>query len=230
MSKTLVVQLAILLLSIVTVTQWALKFPYPSPMVKPLLSPELRWPASQVVGWVHTGNFSEDFLEYFSRDPDRVIPLGSSIVSPADGVVRETLVKDGITYLVVQLMLWNVHVIRTPIAGKVVDIEDDGMTLYRKSPIDEMILRGKIAPVQKIITLDTELGTVKVRMISNYWASRLQVWVGIGQELAKGERVGRILAGSTVVAEFPESVQLSVELKQDVFGGETIVSPGVSIQ
>ena len=48
---------------------------------------------------------------------------------------------------------------------------------------DMIFLDGKIAPVQMVITLDTEYGKVKVRLITSYWASRLKVAVRIGQRV-----------------------------------------------
>lgn len=230
MNRTLLLQVAIILISSLAIFQWAANFPFPSPLVKPVLPPTERWPAEQVSAWVHAGNFSSDFLDYFARDPDREVPPGNSIVAPADGFVREMAVLDGKTFLMIQLTVWDVHVVRTPVAGVVKSIHEEGITLFRNDPKDVMFLRGKVAPVQKIVTLETDMGEVAVRLISNYWASRIKIWVAHGQRLEKGERFGRMLAGSTVVAEFPGEIELSVEPMQQVYGGETIVSPGAKTE
>lgn len=224
MNKTLLVQAIVLVCCAVGIAQWAVNFPYPSPVVKPFLEPKQRYPGSQIVEWVDSGAFPDDFLTFFARDPQRVVPAGDNLVSPADGFLRETLIEDGITYLMVQLTFWDVHVVRTPIAGVVKSIEQEGITMFKEDPKDVMMLRGKVAPVQKIVTLDTDLGEVRVRLIANYWASRLKVWVGHGQRLEKGERIGRMVAGSTVVAEFPGEIALDVRPKQRMVGGETIVA------
>ena len=107
----------------------------------------------------------------------------------------------------VSLSFWDVHVVRTPVAGIVTNIEMEGSYLDELPGPEQvremMFLRGKAAPVQVIITLATAQGEVRIRMITSYWASRLKVWVGPGTVLAKGDRIGRIVLGSTVVAEFP---------------------------
>src|SRR5688572_31628947 len=89
MSKsTLLAQSGILAIAFVAAVQWALHFPYPSPLIKPLLPSQLRWPEAQIKQWVEAGNYDGGYLEYFARDPERTIPAGNNIVSPADGVIQ----------------------------------------------------------------------------------------------------------------------------------------------
>ena len=80
--------------------------------------------------------------------------------------------------------------------------------------------------MQKIISFKTGNRELKVRMITSYWASRLKVWVAPGQEVKKGERIGRIMLGSTTVLEVPGNVTFAVKPGQHVSGGETIVLKG----
>ena len=223
---TLIVQLLVIGLCAFAATEWVINFPYPSPLIKPLLPPKLRWSEAQVEQWVEAGTFNNSFLEYFARDPVRNVPSGMNMVSPADGIVQNITVHDGITYLVIGLSFWDVHVVRTPLPGVVTDVAQEGTYFGRyesRAELQELFLRGKAAPVQQIVTLETNQGTVKVRLITSYWASRLKVWVHSGERLEKGQRIGRILLGSTVVAEFPGTVRLLVERGQRVVGGETII-------
>lgn len=228
--RILVVQAAILAVCGLAVWELAANFPFPSPLVKPLLPAKLRWPEAQIEAWVEAGNFDRSFLEYFARDPERTVPKGPNMVSPADGVVDGTTARDGITYFTVGLSFWDVHVVRTPIAGTVKSIDQEGYYFTRdagKAKLEENIfLHGKAAPVQQIVTLDTEQGEVKVRLITSYWASRLKVWVHEGERLEKGQRIGRILLGSTVVAELPATLRLTVKKGQRVVAGETIIWNG----
>jgi phosphatidylserine decarboxylase len=202
-------------------------FPYPSPLAKPFLAPKQRWPTEQVMSWVEQGQFDADFAHYFARDPERKIPAGAALVSPADGIVQNIATIADTTFLVVGLSFWDVHVVRTPVAGTVKSVEMEGAYLERLSTparVRELsFLRGKEAPVQAVITLATARGDVKVRMITSYWASRLKVWVYPGRRLAKGERIGRIVLGSTVVTEFPGKVNFDVPIGVHVLGGETAV-------
>ena len=234
MRRVLAIQIAILAVCVVAVGELILHFPYPSPLIKPLLSPQLRFPTAQVEAWVESGDIGSDFMAFFARDPERVVPPGNNVVSPSDGVVQDIPTQDGITYLVVGLSFWDVHVIRSPVEGVVKDITEEGLTLLRHPSPDYLkqaiFLKGKAAPVQQIVTLESEYGEVKVRLITSYFASRLKTWVHVGQRLTKGERLGRILLGSNVVTEFLGSPNLSVQTGTRVVGGETIILRGGTSQ
>jgi phosphatidylserine decarboxylase len=226
--RTLWMQSVILASCAIALAALAFSFPYPSPLIKPLLPPKLRWPTQEVMGWVEEGRFDRDFTRYFARDPERVIPAAAAMVSPADGVVQDIAYQDSGTALVVGLSFWDVHVVRAPIAGTVKSIAMEGSYLERLAPrarLREMhFLRGKAAPVQAVITLATARGDVAVRMITSYWASRLKTWVYPGQKLAKGERLGRIMLGSTVIAEFPGRIGFAVTPGEHVSGGATVLA------
>ena len=109
-------------------------------------------------------------------------------VSPADGVIKDIITRDGIAYFIVGLSFWDVHVVRTPVAGVVKSIEQEGFTFFRNSSETEkeVYLQGKTGPVQQIVTLATDYGEVKVRLITSYWASRLKVWISRRRPAAKG--------------------------------------------
>src|SRR4030095_13734698 len=115
--KILVLQVVVMVLCIVAVMQVVVHFPFPSPLIKPLLPPKQRWPAEQVAAWVESGHIDSGFIEFFNRDPDRLVPPGRNLVSPADGVIKDIAVENGVTYFVVGLSYWDVHVVRTPVAG-----------------------------------------------------------------------------------------------------------------
>jgi phosphatidylserine decarboxylase len=122
------------------------------------------------------------------------------------------------------LSFWDVHVVRAPVAGVVKNIEREGLTIYRESETEnQAYLDGKDGPVQEIVTIASDHGDIKVRLITSYFASRLKVSVHVGDRLKKGARIGRILLGSSVVVEFPGEVQLSVRPGAVVVGGETVI-------
>src|SRR5260370_10913405 len=62
------------------------------------------------------------FCLYFFRDPDRQIPDGPVAVSPADGKVVVVKPEQGGTRISVFLNVFDVHVNRAPIAGRIADI------------------------------------------------------------------------------------------------------------
>ena len=186
-NRLLFVQLGIIAFCLFAVTELVGNFPYPSPLIKPLLPPKLRWPGPEVAAWVESQNFDPGFLEFFYRDPERVVPPGQNLVSPADGVLLDNIFEDGVSYFIVALSFWDVHVVRTPVAGVVKNITSEGYSVFRDSSEvkDQVYLKGKAGPVQQIVTLDTDYGEVRVRLITSYWASRLKVWVHEGDRLKK---------------------------------------------
>src|ERR1700677_3736068 len=64
------------------------------------------------------------FCLYFFRDPDRTIPDGPVAVSPADGKVVGVIGNGAeCTRISIFLNIFDVHVNRAPIAGKITNIE-----------------------------------------------------------------------------------------------------------
>lgn len=232
MNRTFLAQAAVVAFCAVALAELAANFPWPSPFIQPFLPPKERWPSEQVVQWVESQKFDPAFVDYFNRDPEREVPAGNNPVSPADGLVQATLYNDDLSELVIGLSFWDVHVVRTPVAGLVKSIEPGGHIDFRpfsdiqKDPpqTKDIALRGKDAPVQAIITVATDEGDVKIRMITSYWASRLRVWVHQGEQLQKGQRIGRILLGSTVAVAFPPDLRFSVRPSQRVIAGETTIA------
>ncbi len=213
-SKILLLQLGLIALSLFVFAEWAGNFPYPSPVIKPLLTPRLRWPSEQVMAWIETENIDPSFKKFFYRDPERRVPGGPGLVAAADGLVQYADYRNGITFLVIGLSFWDVHVVRTPVTGTVESIENEGVFYPHLAGREErdvaFFLRGKDAPVQQVVTLRTTIGDVG-RLITSYWASRIKVWAHSGQHLEKGQRIGRILLGSTVIVELPGKFALSVK-------------------
>ena len=222
----LAIQLAILIASLSVVVLEVWNFPYPSQLAHPFLSPKERWPEDQVKNWVESGVFEPAFVKFFMRDPDRTIPPGNNLVSPADGVIKEIVVSETKTYFVVGLSFWDVHVVRTPVAGTVTSVEEEGEVIFRDASetVNLAFLREKASPVQKVVTIRTDDGVeYKVRLITSWWASRLKVSARVGQRLSKGARVGRILLGSSVVIDAPNSDVFAVKVGARVVAGETVI-------
>ena len=162
------------------------------------------------------------FLEWFNRDPDRTIPSEPNIiVSPADGYVRFIKVYKGMKHVVIEMRYTDVHVQRIPLDGVVVMIEGDGKELKGDNIGDYTL--DKMMPFQKVTTIETEIGPVKIHQITSYFAKRVQVFVELNEKVKRGQRLGRILAGSTIVIEVPKTVSVMVKKNQEVLGGETII-------
>jgi len=195
-------------------------------LVGPFLPPRRRWPTELVKEWVESEGFAPAFVRFFNRDPERTVPPGDAPVAPADGVVKDIISKDGMTWFVVGLSFWDVHVVRTPLAGRVTGVAIQGVSFFRdRSESHEMAyLDGKAGPVQAVISLETAMGPIELRLITSWSASRLKVSAITGQDLAKGQRVGRIQLGSTVVVDFPGTPAFRVAKGERVVAGETVIA------
>lgn len=165
----------------------------------------------------------ERFLSWFNRAPKRNIPTEPNIiVSPANGYI--TCIKNwhGAKHVIIEMRYTDVHVQRVPIDGVVVSIEGEGKKLPANIKIGDYMLK-KMLPYQKITTFQTEIGIVKVHQITSFFANRVQVYLKVGQKAKRGQRLGSVLAGSTVVLEVPENVEILVKKNQEVIDGETII-------
>ena len=221
--------MAILLISASVVMLQIWSFPYPSPFASPFLEPKQRWPEQQIKDWVEGGVFEPAFMAYFMRDPERQVPPGDNLVSPADGIVKEIAETDAAKYFVVGLSFWDVHVVRVPVGGTVTNVVEEGEVIFRdiSETKDLAFLREKASPVQKIVTVKTDDGVeYKIHLITSWWASRIKVSARIGQKLKKGDRIGRILLGSSVVLSAPKSRVFTPSVGSRVVGGETVISDG----
>lgn len=228
-SAMILLLLQAIILSIVlgAISFWGVYFPYPSPLIRRYLPPRARWSERQIRQWLATGRFHRAFLRYFYRDPERVSPPGSSILAPADGLVTSTEVFNGIRYIVIALSFWDMHVQRSPVSGIVIKAESSGDEYMDGEGRECAFLRTKQCPVQKRLAVSTQWGQIAVRLVTSLAARRIELWVHENDPVARGQRIGRILLGSTVVLELPESIVLTVRIGDRVWAGETVIAQGM---
>lgn len=223
----LVLQLVVLVLLAVAVAWWAASFPFPSPLIKLVLPPKLRWPEMQIRSWLRSGRINVGYQRFFDRDPERSVPVQPGLVAPADGLVTSAEVHDGVRYVVIALNFWDMHVQRSPAAGVVRSVAQTGDILTDGEGREFAFLRAKRCPVQSRIELQTARdGMVAIRLITSLAARRIEVWVRPGEQVERGQRIGRIRLGSTVVLEVDENIPLQVQVGQRVTAGETLISIG----
>jgi phosphatidylserine decarboxylase len=134
------------------------------------------------------------FCLYFFRDPEREIPPGPVAVSPADGkVVAIKQESPTATRISIFLNIFDVHVNRSPIAGRIIDVQ------YRQG---EFLVASKesasVSNEQNIVTLQGDGTRVVFKQIAGLIARRIVFDKKINQPLAAGERVGMIKFGSRV--------------------------------
>jgi phosphatidylserine decarboxylase len=89
-------------------------------------------------------------------------------------------------------------------------------------------MRPKTCPFQKRLAITTPDGPVAVRLITSLAARRIETWVEEGEDIERGQRIGRILLGSTVVLEVPAAVKVLVQPGDRVWAGETEVAESLT--
>jgi phosphatidylserine decarboxylase len=164
------------------------------------------------------------FVLFFFRDPQRIPPPDEeTIVSPADGrvmeVVEESLHGNPGLRISVFLSIFDVHVNRTPVAGKITKIE------YRTGKF-YAAMRGKASAEneQNAFTVQSERGEVVFKQIAGWVARRIVIWKSVGDTVMRGERVGMIRFGSRMDIWLPEGVKIAVKPGQHVAGGTSILA------
>ena len=171
------------------------------------------------------------WIAYFFRDPWRVTPTRPGlIVSPADGIVISLgpapppaeldMGTASLPRIGIFLNLFDVHVARAPIGGK--------LTARRyikgrfvnasldKASTDNERLALRIAP--------EEGPAIACVLIAGLVARRIVCGVYEGQSLAVGERIGLIRFGSRVDVYCPPPYVPLVALGQRMIAGETVLA------
>lgn len=228
MTFVAIMQAVVLVMLTIAIILWAAFFPYPSPLVRRFLSPRKRWPEMQIRGWLKSRRFQSAFLRYFNRDPQRTPPPGKSFLAPADGLVTSADARGGVRYIVIALSFWDMHVQRSPLSGTVLSVQAHGDDFMDGEGREFAFLREKSCPVQKRLVIATDSGQVAVRLITSLAARRIETWVRGGEVVERGQRIGRILLGSTVVLELPATTKLLVSTGDRVWAGETAIAEGLT--
>ena len=181
------------------------------------------------LGWIGVG--LTVWCYYFFRDPKRAVPQNDGLmVSPADGVVSliERAVPPpelgmGDTPMLrvsVFMSVFNCHVNRAPVAGKLVKMA------YRPGKFLNASL-DKASEDNERNSLCLELADgrrIAVVQIAGLVARRILPFVSEGQNLKTGERFGLIRFGSRVDTYLPEGVMPLVTLGQNTVAGETVIA------
>ena len=159
------------------------------------------------------------FCLYFFRDPEREIPTGPVAVSPADGKVVVITPENGGTRVSIFLNVFNVHVNRTPIPGRVTNVRyQEGQFLVASKEA------ASHSNEQNIITVEGPLGRVEFKQIAGLIARRIICYVKPGDTVAAGERVGLIKFGSRVDIQFEPGWEIAVRVGERVSAGSSVIA------
>ena len=159
------------------------------------------------------------FCLWFFRDPDRQIPEGPVAVSPADGVVVAIKPGGAQTRISIFLNVFDVHVNRSPIAGKITKIEyKTGKFLVASKP------EATTDNEQNFITVEGPNGKIVFSQIAGLIARRIVCYKKVGDVLAAGDRDGYIKFGSRVDMFLGPEWAIEVKEGQRVAGGSGIIA------
>jgi len=171
------------------------------------------------------------FIIYFFRDPKRIVPDDKDVVlASADGIVdkiEDVLVpeelklksKEKFQRVSIFLNVFNVHVQRIPLSGKIEKLEYvQGKFLnitndkYSKDNERQLCLMKSDHGFNVIFVQIA--GTIARRIICN---------LKEGEEVKAGYEFGCIKFGSRVDVYLPKEVKLTVKVGQTMIAGETVI-------
>ncbi|WP_439521802.1 phosphatidylserine decarboxylase [Marivita sp.] len=182
-----------------------------------------------VLGWIGVG--LTVWCYYFFRDPERVTPdRPGLVISPADGIVsliepavppRELgLPEVPLTRVSVFMSVFNCHVNRAPVAGKIEKIA------YRPGKFLNASLDKASEDNERnslVIRMEDER-ILTVTQIAGLVARRIMSFTQEGAVLDRGERFGLIRFGSRLDIYLPDGVEPSVKIGQTMVAGETVIA------
>lgn len=167
------------------------------------------------------------FTVYFFRNPERCIPSDAdAVIAPADGkvifvgeVAEDRFSQGRAIKVSIFMSVFNVHVNRVPVGGKVVDMFYNKGEFFNAS-LDKASLQNE----QAGMLIETDSGQrLLVVQIAGLIARRIVTYPVVGSLLERGQRYGLIRFGSRVDVYFPPGVQVLAAVGDRTVAGETIL-------
>ena len=185
---------------------------------------------SDFLGWI--GVILTLWCVYFFRDPERVIPEKKNIIiSPADGKILfaglsktpENLSDNkqrDLNKVSIFMNIFNVHVNRIPISGKVIWLKYVPGTFLNAS-LDKSSEDNE----RMIVKIEVSKGIfIYVVQIAGLIARRIKCDLTENESVTIGQRYGLIRFGSRVDVYFPKDFNILVNKGQTSISGETILA------
>jgi phosphatidylserine decarboxylase len=189
----------------------------------------LFWLNVPLLPWI--GVVLTAWCAYFFRDPERVTPVGKSLViSPADGQVSHIvevipppeldLPREKHTRISVFMNVFDVHVNRSPMAGRIAQL-----TYIPGKFVNAELDKASEDNERQAFTIEREDGSrIGAVQIAGLVARRIVKFVENGDSLQAGQRFGLIRFGSRVDVYLPTSVAPLVCVGQRAVAGETVLA------
>ena len=166
------------------------------------------------------------FSVFFFRNPERVTPADENLViAPADGEViflgkvTEPHTGAEMEKISIFMSVFNVHVNRAPITGKVT-----GGFYNRGKFYDVRDERATFENEQQGLVIETERGArMVVVQVAGLIARRIVCYAKLGDQLTRGRRYGLIRFGSRLDVYLPLGTRIDVTMGQKTAAGETVL-------
>ena len=185
---------------------------------------------SDFLGWI--GFILTLWCVYFFRDPERVVPENKNIlISPADGKILfsgsskspENLSDNkqlDLNKVSIFMNVFDVHVNRVPISGKVIWLKYVPGTFFNAS-LDKSSENNE----RMIVKIEVSKGIfIYVVQIAGLIARRIKCDLTENESVTIGQRYGLIRFGSRVDVYFPKDFNILVSKGQTSISGETILA------
>jgi phosphatidylserine decarboxylase len=167
------------------------------------------------------------FIIWFFRNPERYFENEEKVlISPADGKVIKIenvevngTISGRFKKISIFMNVFNVHVNRAPYDGKV-----EAINYHEGKFFSANLDKASSDNERNEVMIRTEDGrAIWAVQIAGLIARRIVCWVKPGDIIRKGERFGLIRFGSRVDVYLPEDSKISVNLKDKVKAGQTIL-------
>ncbi len=167
------------------------------------------------------------FVIAFFRNPDRTIPGDpKAVVSPADGKIIEIVRVQEKSFLNAEaikisvfMSVFNVHVNRVPMAGKIIKAKYFPGKFFVAS-LDKASSENE----RNALVIENKGGVkILVVQIAGIVARRIVCYAVEGDTIEKGIRFGLIRFGSRLDLYLPVDSEIKVSLGDKVKGGETVM-------
>lgn len=170
------------------------------------------------------------FTLYFFRDPEPILPSDpKAVVAPGQGKVdlidetnEEEFMGGRCKRVSIFLSVFDVHVQRAPVSGKMVYhkyTEGEFLSATRTDcgTHNENALLG-------FVTLGNDNQKIGLRLIAGLIARRINVWATAGEDVVRGERISLIQFGSRTDIYLPMDSTIQVKLGDRVKVGESVIA------
>jgi phosphatidylserine decarboxylase len=168
------------------------------------------------------------FSLFFFRDPDRKISVpDKAVLAPADGtIIRISNIEDKDNPLgepackiSIFMSIFSVHVNRSPIGGTVKTI-----SYHQGKFVSANLDKASDKNERNSITMETsDSRKIVFVQIAGLVARRIVCWLSEGDSVQSGQRIGLIRFGSRLDVYLPRDSKVTVNLRQKVTAGETVI-------